>query len=444
MDHRLQKKYTPTARHVTPLLLTAWLCLGLNPIVASEPSAPEKTEHPPQPAETAAPVHVPSATVPATATPDMSAEAKGLLALGASLTERKDYGAAEIAYRRILSSSDFKKTDQMEALLGLARSYRRQATYTKAAAIYEKYLKQFPDDGRGPDVLLDLGRTLRAMGANRLAITRFYSVINSTLKLPAEGFEHYQLLAKTAQFEIAETHFESGDFAEAGKFFSRLRLLDLAPADRARAYFKSACSMQLAGDLEGTVSTLNGFLDQCPQDENVPEARYMLAVTLRQLHRKEEAIAATLTLLRSEQNNASDPRRWAYWQRRTGNQLANEFFQSGDTRAALAIYEGLAALGTEPSWNLPITYQIGLCHERLRALERARSAYQSIIDSVTQAATAKNSAGSTEELKDLAHMATWRLAHMDWNDQAERQLTAFFTTTTGQPALPHPPTPAPQ
>ncbi len=69
-----------------------------------------------------------------------------------------------------------------------------------------------------------------------MAINRFYSVLNSTLKLPPDAFDHYQLLAKTAQFEIAETHFETGNFAEAGKFFGRLRLLDLAPVDRARAH----------------------------------------------------------------------------------------------------------------------------------------------------------------------------------------------------------------
>ena len=429
----------------------------------------------PEPPKNSAAAPEAAAVAPVASKPDVLAglkvaEAKGLISLGYTLTDRNDYPAAEIAFRQILGSKDFAVAEQKDALVGLARCYRRQGTFTKAAAIYEKFLKEFADDGRVPDLLLELGRTLRAMGAYRLAINRFYSVINSTLKLPAEGFDHYELLAKTAQFEIAETHFEAGEFAEAGKFFSRLRLLDLAPADRARAHFKSAYALQLAGDLEGAVTTLRSYLDQWPQDANVPEARYLLATTLRQLHRPDEALAATLELLRNEKTAANaDPRVWSYWQRRTGNQLANEFFQNGDTLNALAIYEGLATLSPELAWRLPVTYQIGLCCERLRQVDRARSTYQSIIDAVAQAArppaapaaptdslaadsikteprnpaepVAPNPVAAnttpgvvSPDLTELARMARWRLAHLAWSERTQQELTAFFSTTTGQRA----------
>src|SRR5690606_4071359 len=150
-------------------------------------------------------------------------------------------------------------------LLGLAHMHRKQRSLTKAAAIYERYLRDYPADDRVPDALLDLGRTLRDMGAPRLAIARFYSVINSTLKLPTDsGFDHYQTLAKTEQFEVAETHFQTGNFAEANKFFSRLRMLDLAPVDRARAHFKAAYSLHLAEDFDSAVTSLRAFLEQWP------------------------------------------------------------------------------------------------------------------------------------------------------------------------------------
>jgi len=360
-------------------------------------------------------------------------EAKGLLVLGASLTDRGDFQAAEIAYRRILSSREFGTPAQKDALLGIAHMYRRAGNFTKAAAIYEKFIKTFPDESRVPDALLDLGRTLRSMGAYKLAISRFYNVINSALKLPPEGFEHYQLLAKTAQFEIAETHFEAGNFTEAGKYFSRLRLLDLAPADRARAHFKSAYAQILSGEKENAVNTLHDFLQQWPEDENVPEARHLLATTLRQLNRTEEAMTATLTLLRSEQaHSEADPKRWIYWQRRTGNQLANEFFENGDTMYALTIYQGLAALSPDPVWRLPVTYQIALCYERLRLLDRARAAHKSIVDAV---AAAPATPPITPDLQELAKMAGWRLAHLDWSEQTDRQLSVFFSTTTGQPQV---------
>jgi tetratricopeptide (TPR) repeat protein len=357
----------------------------------------------------------------------ISPEARGLVNLGNNLTDRNDYAAAEIAFRQVLNSSAFTRPEHQEALIGLARMHRRQGSFTKAAAIYERFIKDYPEDGRMPDVLLDLGRTLRAMGAHRLALSRFYSVLNSTLKLPADAFDHYQLLAKTAQFEIAETHFEAGNYAEAGKFFSRLRLLDLAPVDRARAHFKSAYSAKLGGDDENAVRILRDFLGQWPLDENVPEARNLLALTLRQLGRHEEALAATFDLLRTAQlASAADPKRWSYWQRRTGNQLANEFFAQGDTPNALAIYQALATLAQEPAWRLPVLYQVALCYERLRAIDRAKETYTLIIEGA-------KALPDNPELNELAKMAVWRITHLDWTHVTERQLNSFFASTTGQP-----------
>lgn len=355
-------------------------------------------------------------------------EAQGLVNLGGNLTDRGDFPAAEIAYRQVLNgNAPLEQTKS--ALLGLARMHRKQGYLTKAAAIYERYLKDYPSDERVPDALLDLGRTLRDMGAPRLAIARFYNVINSTLKLPSDtGFEHYQLLAKTAQFEVAETHFQSGDFAEANKFFSRLRMLDLAPADRARAHFKAGYSLQLAGDLEGAVTTLRAYIEQWPEDENVPEARFLVATTLRKLNRAQDALTATLELLRAEHTrSAADAKRWNYWQRRTGNQLANDFFQNGDIVNALSIYSGLATLGEDASWRIPVNYQVALCYERLGDTERATVAYRAIIE------TAGESPAS--EIADIVRMAKSRLAHVDWRNHTDRQVSALFDSTTGE-ALP--------
>jgi TolA-binding protein len=376
----------------------------------------------------------PPSAPPAAASPvDAADPFAGRIKLGLSLTDRGDYEAAEIAFRQVLKEPAAPLSATKDALLGLARMHRKQVAYTKAAAIYEKFLQEFPTDDRAPDALLALGRTLRAMGAYRSAIARFYSVINSTLKLPAAGFEHYQLLAKTAQFEIAETHYETGAFAEASKFFLRLRQLDLAPADRARAHFKAGYAQHLSNDFEGSVTTLRAYLDQNPEDENVPEARYLLAISLRKLKRSQDALAATLELLATEKSRMNaDPKRWIYWQRRTGTQLANDFFESGDTANAQAIYAGLLPLSPEPGWRLPLTYQLALCAERLGDTGQAGQAYRTIIDA----------AGPTPPppLVELVRMSAWRRDHINWRETTQQQLTTFFETTTGQ-SRPAPPAP---
>jgi TolA-binding protein len=352
-------------------------------------------------------------------------EVEGLLNLGEKLAGRSDYASAEIAYHQVLNFRGVPEGDVKTALLHLAQMHRRQGAMTKAIAIYERYLKDYPTDDRTPEALLNLGRTLRSMGLHKLAITRFYSVINSTLKVPGEGFERYQILAKTAQFEIAETHFQAGEFAQANKYFSRLRLLELAGTDRARAHFMAGYSLRLQGDHEGSINTLRSFIEQWPQDENVPEARYLLAITLRELKRTQEAFATTLDLLRTEKaRTAADPKRWAYWQRKTGNHLANEFFETGDTLNARAIYAGLLELSPEIAWRLPITYQLGLCYERLGANDTARASYQSIVEAA--------GANPSADLLELVTMAKWRIEHLEWRDKTTRQISTFFDSTTGK------------
>ena len=415
-----------------------------HPAPAHGPAQPAAAHAEPAPPASAhsAPAAAPAAPKVDHSNPDgplPGAEIQSMLKLGASLTERGDYDAAEIAYRQVMRGRGVPLNDIKTALLGLARMHRRQGALTKAAAIYESFLKEYPEDVRTPDALLELGRTIRGLGTYNLAITRFYSVINSTLKLPGEGFEHYQLLAKTAQFEIAETYFQAGNFAEATKFFTRLRLLDLAPADRARAHFKAAYAQHLEGKSSDAVTTLRAYLEQWPDDENVPEARYLLAVSLRQLNRPQEAFIVTLELLRTAQSKlAADPKRWAYWQRRTGNQLANDFFAAGDILNAQAIYGGLVELSPDPAWRLPITYQIALCQERLGNAELALATYRKIVEVAGPAPAA--------ELTELVRMSNWRISHLDWNSQTSRQITSLFETTTGrapQPALAPPPAPAP-
>jgi len=351
-------------------------------------------------------------------------EIRGTINLGSHMTERGDYEGAEIAYRQVLNAKDASPAAVKLALLGLAHMHRRKGELTKAVAIYEKYLKLYPGDDMAPDALLELGRSLREMGAYSTAIARFYSVINSTLKLPAGGFTHYQQLAKTAQFEIAETHFKAGEYAEAGKFFSRLRLLDLAPPDRAHAHFMAAYSLYLQNNMEETVNMLNSFLDQWPDDENVPEARYMLATSLRALKRPQEAFAATLQLLQVEKSRVqANPKRWSYWQRRTGNQLANDFFEDGDIMNAEAIYTGLAAISDDPAWQLPVTYQLALCDERLGNTDKARISYQKIVDGVK--------ADSQSNFIELKRLAAWRLGELDWRESISHKVSDLMDTQTG-------------
>src|SRR5436190_2033410 len=89
-------------------------------------------------AEEATPPRAPAAGLAENITTGKTAvdpEAKGLLHLGASLTDRADYVAAEIAFRQILDHGSPEAPERNQALLGLARMYRKQGVTIKAAAI---------------------------------------------------------------------------------------------------------------------------------------------------------------------------------------------------------------------------------------------------------------------------------------------------------------------
>ncbi|HEY0946771.1 MAG TPA: tetratricopeptide repeat protein [Opitutaceae bacterium] len=361
------------------------------------------------------------ATAPAVPVPaPTEAERASLLRLGAAKLEQGDSEAAEMAFRQVLTSTD--NADEIQtSLLGLARAYRKHEDLVKAAACYERFLKDFPEADAVPEAFLELGRTLRALGANKLAIARFYSVLHSTLKLGSEGTERYRQLARTAQFEIAETHFITGDYGEAARFFTRLNLLDLVPEDRARAQFKAAHARLLNGEHEVAAAAFAAFIEQHPDDPGNAEARYQLATLYQRLGRKPESLAATLELLRHEARTSTDPKRWAYWQRRTGNQLANEFYNQGDYTSSLTLYGRLAELSEEPRWRLPVLYQVALCQERLLQTDAARATYREILAALAPAQPAPPAA----ELGDLARMVSWRLGHLEWSNDTERRLDAL-------------------
>jgi tetratricopeptide (TPR) repeat protein len=353
-----------------------------------------------------------------------------LLNYASKAYEKGRYDMALVAYGKLLNMR-MPGNQKKVVLIGYARTLRKKGELTKAVAVYERLVKDFQLDAEAPDIYLELGRAQRALGAYRTAITRFYNVLNSTIKLPEDGAARYRQLAKTAQFEIAETYFLEGNYTEASRFYARLRLLDLAPADRAKAHFKAAFSLQLAGDNKGAIALYRSYLEQNPDDDNVPEAHYQLATCLNALGRPQESLMETLDLLRTEKaKTAKDPKVWAYWQRRTGNQIANEFYERGNVRSALNIYDTLAGLSQDPAWSLPITYQMALCYERLGITDKAITSYKSI---VSAAAAIKADDPRREDYTDLSRMSEWRLKQIDWMHNTERKLDTILPVEAEAP-----------
>jgi lipopolysaccharide biosynthesis regulator YciM len=309
-----------------------------------------------------------------------------------------------------------------KALFEMFECYASHHIDAKAIAVGERIHQLFPTDTQTPEMLLSLGRIYRSTGAFELATARFYNVLNATLRIDPSQFSDYQAMAKQAQFEIAETFVDSGDYKQAGRIYSMLDKLNLSSDQRAHAEFQKIYCSFLTGQYLVAVNDSNAYLHTYASSPYAAQCQYILSIALKALGRSQEATDATVALLRMEKKLAAtnDNDTWTYWQRKTGNQLANGFYQEGDFLHALTIYQAMARLSDDPAWQWPVVYQVGLCFEHLGFPDRADEAYKFISTESDKAEKASKTLD--EDLKELTQLADWRAQHIEWKTGAQAKI----------------------
>jgi tetratricopeptide (TPR) repeat protein len=354
-----------------------------------------------------------------------------LVEVGTKFWKQGDRETAERTFADALSLAGPLETKR-ELLLLMVRLYREGNDPLRAIAVLEKFLVSFPEDREHPQLVMQLGLLYRDTGAFAAATARFYQVLNSTLRLSTTELDLNRRLATKARLEIADTYLTQGNLEEARKFYALLQLLDLEPADRERVQFRGGQLQHALKLYQPAERELGAFLTAFPESDYAAEARYLRAKSLKELGRKDEAVQEVIALLKAQ--DSADPgtaANVAYWKRRTGNELANTFYEQGDFLGALAIYQALARAGSDPAWRWPAVYQVGLCFERLHLPKRAAEAYQLILAPEPAAPAVTAAAPLSEILVSLQGMAKWRLEHLDWVEQFENKLQVL---TAGNPA----------
>jgi tetratricopeptide (TPR) repeat protein len=264
-----------------------------------------------------------------------------------------------------------------------------------------------------------------------------------------------------AMFEIAETFMDSEDYDNAIKFFDRLLSLEqMVDTDRSVVRFKKGLAhyrrarenltkeermLRLPpeqrqerevdfdktprADFAKVKESLRGYGTLYPQSPYVPEAHYLLALTYEQLNQDEESVAELLKLLKEadfnpdliisrEQSRTLRDRDqlalnklkgvWNFWKKKTGNYLANKFFEDNEYFNAYRIYTALRDVDRSPSWQLPILYQIALCEEKLGNYVQAMETYTSIEEYINSEEDAREGMVNNEYLKFVYGMVKWR------------------------------------
>lgn len=373
-----------------------------------DPAAPEKQE-----AEENLDADAPIA-------PALQTELHGYTQLAKDAADKQKWQLAD-HFLELLVSLPIPEKKKKSSLQEIATSFEKLNERAKAIAIYEKMAVIFSEDADAPKMLFKAGELYRDSGAYGRAIARFYSVLNTALKVKDNEIEAYRELTQRTQVEIAETHFLARDYTQAAKYCELALRLDLTPEQRTRIQFRHLHCKYVLGDTNGAIAAAETFLAETPDDPAAPECRYLLASALRSLDRKKDALAVVLSLLRAENvHKEKAPDRWTYWQKKTGNEFANDYYQRADFLSALTIYQTLAKLNDEPEWQWPVVYQMGLCFERLRLVTRAAEAYKFII---SEAAKPERTAKPLPEpVANLVQMAHWRGEQLAWQSTTETHL----------------------
>ena len=334
---------------------------------------------------------------------------------------------AEKAFTRALTAN-VPLEQKRDLVLEMAGLYREAGQLPKAAAVLEKFIKTYPGDRDIPQVLLRLGVVYRELGVYSMATSRFFQVLNSTLRVSDQDLPEYRRMAMKARLEIAETYAMQGNFTEAEKYFGRLQLLELEPTDRERVLLRGAQMQLRLKQWLPAERALATFLAMSPDSPHLAEVRYMRAKALEELGRKQEAIDEVVALLQMAPPGEDEAARSAaYWKRRCANELANRFYEQGDFLGALSVYQALARASMDPTWRWPAIYQIGLCFERMDMPQRAAEAYDAILSPETAPAAGVKLPDSVAALQE---MARWRRSHLVWIEDKAQQLD---TLASGDP-----------
>jgi len=348
---------------------------------------------------------------------------------------KKDLAVATQTLQEILQTNAPVEI-QRAALYELALVTEDDNMPIRAQQILSQYIHLYPDDPSTPDILLRQGLLFRKMGVNNLAISKFYAVMSSALKLKLDNLDYYKKLVVRAQTEIADTYFLDAKFSEAAEYYNRILHSSDADDNRELLNVKLIRSLSYLTNQVETVGKAQNFLTQFPKSNFLPEVRFLYASGLKSLGRNQDSMKQVLLLLQSQQENVSkDPATWMYWQRRAGNEIANQLYKDGDFLDALQIYLSLADLDKSPDWQVPVWYQAGMVYEQLQQWQKATDTYSQILGRQPELAPTNTS----PTLASLMDMARWRQDYIAWAQKARASTVAL--QSPAPPDTPNPPGP---
>ena len=281
----------------------------------------------------------------------------------------------------------------------------------RALQLLAEYVERYSRDSAVPEVLLRQGYLLRRLDLKDEAIEKFYLVLRSVPRIDGRNIAYSRRLVMMAQSAIADTCAEMGRHAEAAELYGRMLQTKSEELEVETVRIKQLRSLRESAPDGILERQAMGFLDDFPDSDYIPEARYFLAHSLKQQKKRDAALEQFQLLLEAVELAPPDRlKRWMPWKLRVGNELANQFYLEGDYLSSLSLYRALARSNAEGQTRQAFQYQVGLCEERLGQVEDAIKTYQQIVEAPTTSSGGSNTNANAVPVQILRNMATLRIS----------------------------------
>ena len=127
---------------------------------------------------------------------------------------------------------------------------------------------------------------------------------------------------------------------------------------------------------------------------------------------------------------------WNFWKKKTGNYLANKFFEAGEFFNAYRIYTALIPIDETPTWRVPLLYQVSLCEEKLGNFVQATETYISIEEFFDNDEDARSQLAQSKYLKFVYGMSKWRREQLEDTREIRQAVNRYGIYSSPQSASP--------
>ena len=332
---------------------------------------------------------------------DVGLRAEALHWLGMSHLANKDFAEAETALAKSYETlPDWRLA--AETMLALSQAQTGLDKKEEAAKTLAKLKAAFPDAMQNADAIYKMAEQAYADGQYETAIKFHRDILND---YGTSDFVPFSLSG------IGWSHLQLKQFADANASFTTL-IDEHAETDLAgQAYLGRGMSLRQDGKIDQAISDLEKFIADQPDDPQIIEGRYELALAKTESDEADQAIKMFESLVAdAPEHRFAD--RFHY-------ELAWLYQGQKDTERALEQFTEIATAFPDSDLALEANFQVGEADYQAKEYERAAKAFL----------VCRNSEGEKDLREKAAYRLGWchyRLKQYDSAQQAfQQQVTDF-------------------